>query len=61
MISFDLRRIRYFIAVAELGSVTRAAVAKGYDLISVGYAAKLMIRTAADVLEQVFPGRSRAG
>lgn len=25
MISFDLRRIRYFIAVAELGSVTRAA------------------------------------
>lgn len=39
--------------------VARAAAAKGYDLISVGYAAKLMIRTAADVLEQVFPGRNR--
>jgi 4-hydroxy-2-oxoheptanedioate aldolase len=34
--------------------VARAAVAKGYDLVSVGYAAKLMIKAAADVHRQVF-------
>ena len=37
--------------------VARAAIAKGYDLVSVGYAAKLMIKAAADVLAQTFPDR----
>ncbi len=35
--------------------VARAAVAKGFGLVSVGYAAKLMIKAAGEVLEQVFP------
>ena len=38
--------------------VARTAIEKGFHLISLGYAAKLMFRTAADVLEQVFPGRA---
>lgn len=37
--------------------VARAAIAKGYDLVSVGYAAKLMFKAAADVLAQTFPDR----
>ena len=37
--------------------VAKAAVAKGFALVSVGYAAKLMIKAAGDVLGQVFPGR----
>jgi 4-hydroxy-2-oxoheptanedioate aldolase len=36
--------------------VAKAAVAKGFGLVSVGYAAKLMIKAAGDVLGQVFPG-----
>ena len=41
--------------------VARTAIAKGFQLVSLGYAAKLMFKTAADVLEQAFPGRARAG
>ena len=37
--------------------VAKAAVAKGYALVSIGYAAKLMIKAAGDVLGQVFPVR----
>lgn len=37
--------------------VARAAIAKGYDLVSVGYAAKLMFKAAAEVLAQTFPDR----
>ena len=37
--------------------VAQAAVAKGFALVSVGYAAKLMIKAASDVLERVFPDR----
>jgi 4-hydroxy-2-oxoheptanedioate aldolase len=40
--------------------VARAAIAKGYDLVSVGYASKLMVKAAADVLAQTFPDRSRS-
>jgi hypothetical protein len=36
--------------------VAKAAVAMGFGLVSVGYAAKLMIKAAGDVLGQVFPG-----
>ena len=41
--------------------VARTAIAKGFQLVSLGYAAKLMFKTAADVLEQAFPGRARPG
>jgi 4-hydroxy-2-oxoheptanedioate aldolase len=41
--------------------VARSAVAKGFHLISLGYAAKMMFKSAADVLETVFPGRSKPG
>lgn len=41
--------------------VARIAIEKGFQLISLGYAAKLMFKTAADILEQVFPGRARPG
>ena len=41
--------------------VARIAIEKGFQLISLGYAAKLMFKTAADVLQQVFPGRSNSG
>jgi 4-hydroxy-2-oxoheptanedioate aldolase len=37
--------------------VARAAIAKGYDLVSVGYAAKLMFKAAAEVLANTFPDR----
>lgn len=37
--------------------VAKAAVEKGFALVSVGYAAKLMIKASADVLAQVFPER----
>ncbi len=40
--------------------VAKAAVAKGFALVSVGYAAKLMIKAAGAVLEDVFPGRTLA-
>lgn len=40
--------------------VARAAVKKGFNLVSVGYAAKLMIKAAAEVHDNVFPGRSAA-
>ena len=39
--------------------VARAAVAKGYNLVSVGYAAKIMIKAASDLLGQVFPLAAR--
>ncbi|HYC47435.1 MAG TPA: aldolase/citrate lyase family protein [Burkholderiales bacterium] len=35
--------------------VARAAIAKGYSLVSVGYAAKLMVKAAAELLAQTFP------
>jgi 4-hydroxy-2-oxoheptanedioate aldolase len=40
--------------------VARAAIAKGYNLVSVGYAAKIMIKAAADILAQTFPDRRGA-
>ncbi len=40
--------------------VARAAIAKGYNLVSVGYAAKLMIKAAAEVLAQTFPDNAAA-
>ncbi len=42
-------------------AVAHTAIAKGFHLISLGYAAKLMFKTAAGVLEQVFPGRAGPG
>ena len=38
--------------------VAKAAIGKGFNLVSVGYAAKLMIKAAADVHDSVFPGRT---
>ena len=37
--------------------VAKAAIKKGFNLISVGYASKLMIKAAVDVHDNVFPGR----
>lgn len=34
--------------------VARAALAKGYDLVSVGYASKIMVKAANELLGQVF-------
>ena len=39
--------------------VAKNAIAKGYDLVSVGYAAKIMIKAAAELLAQTFPDRMR--
>ena len=39
--------------------VAKSAIAKGFDLISVGYAAKLMVKACSDVLGQVFPESAR--
>ena len=41
--------------------VARTAIEKGYHFISVGYASKMMVKSAADVLEKVFPGRVTSG
>lgn len=35
--------------------VAKAAVAKGYNLVSLGYAAKIMVKASAELLECVFP------
>ena len=35
--------------------VARAAVAKGYHLVSLGYASKIMVKAAGELLGQVFP------
>ena len=35
--------------------VARAAVAKGYNLVSVGYASKIMVKAASELLGQIFP------
>jgi 4-hydroxy-2-oxoheptanedioate aldolase len=57
--SIMIARDNHIVAGTYAGSidVAKAAVAKGFALVSVGYAAKLMIKTAADVLQNVFPGR----
>jgi 4-hydroxy-2-oxoheptanedioate aldolase len=39
--------------------VARSAIARGFDLVSVGYAAKLMIKACADVHAQTFAQTGR--
>jgi 4-hydroxy-2-oxoheptanedioate aldolase len=58
--SIAIARDNRIVAGTYAGSVdvARAAVAKGFGLVSVGYAAKLMIKAAGDVLGQVFPEHS---
>ena len=38
--------------------VAQAAIRKGFDLVSVGYASKLMVKAAGELLGQVFPDRA---
>jgi len=39
--------------------VAEQAIAKGFNLVSLGYAAKLMVKAASELLERVFPAASR--
>jgi 4-hydroxy-2-oxoheptanedioate aldolase len=57
--SIEIAKANSIVAGTYAGSVdvARAAIAKGFGFVSVGYAAKLMIRAAGDVLAQVFPNR----
>lgn len=59
-LSVTLAREHSIVAGTYAGNVeiAQAAIEKGFGLVSVGYAAKLMIRAAAEVHERVFPGRS---
>ena len=40
--------------------VARAAVAQGFNLVSVGYASKIMVKAASELLGQVFPQTATA-
>ena len=55
--SIELAREHSIFSGTYAGSVdvARAAVAKGYNLVSVGYAAKIMVKAASELLSQVFP------
>ena len=59
--SIDIAREHGIVAGTYAGTVevARAAIEKGYALVSVGYAAKIMIKAAGDLLDQVFPAARR--
>ena len=61
-LSIELAREYSIVSGTYAGSVevARAAVAKGYDLVSIGYASKIMIKAANDLLGQVFPQTATA-
>ncbi len=56
-LSIELAREHAIFSGTYAGSVevARAAVSKGYNLVSVGYAAKIMVKAAGELLGQVFP------
>ena len=60
-LSIEVAREHSIVAGTYAGTVevARAAISKGYSLVSVGYAAKIMIKAAADLLTQTFPHAAR--
>lgn len=61
-LSIELARANSIVAGTYAGNieVAHAAVRKGFNLVSVGYASKLMVKAAAEVLVQAFPDRSHS-
>jgi 4-hydroxy-2-oxoheptanedioate aldolase len=59
--SIELARANSIFSGTYAGTieVAEAAIAKGFNLVSLGYAAKLMVKAAAELLERVFPGAAR--
>ena len=56
-LSIELAREYSITSGTYAGSVevARAAVAKGYNLVSVGYASKIMVKAASELFVQIFP------
>ena len=61
-LSIELAREYSIFCGTYAGSVevALAAVAKGYNLVSVGYASKIMVKAAGELLGQVFPQQQPA-
>lgn len=59
--SIDIARENSIFSGTYAGSieVAGAAIAKGFNLVSVGYAAKLMVKAAAELHDRVFPAAAR--